>query len=180
MTSPTENKTATDSDNGGPVGYAGTPVFQPIVHPVLNQLGQGNIRKFIRARDAYVRAISERREILGADKITPFSLRYSVDPDLLLSLIELAQFGADVDSLEKLSDDHITEWLRPYRDTQAEKTSLTRVDALISRGLHIRLQEKNISQRIMCLFVDYSTLLRSNGLLWIIKEKSKVAARHMV
>jgi hypothetical protein len=103
-----------------------------------------------------------------------------VDPDLLLSLVELAQFGSDVDSLENLSDNHITEWLRPYRDTKADKKSLTCVDTLVAKGLHIRMPDKNIAQRIMTLFADYSTLLRSNGILWVVKEKPKVAARHMV
>jgi hypothetical protein len=64
----------------GAVGYAGTPVFQPIIHPVLRRLGQVNVRKFIRARDAYVRAISERKEQDGCGNISPVSMRYSFDP----------------------------------------------------------------------------------------------------
>jgi hypothetical protein len=62
------------------VVYKGTPIFQPIAHPVLTQLGQVNIRKFTKARDAYVRAIEERTIQDGTGRVTPISLGSPLNP----------------------------------------------------------------------------------------------------
>jgi hypothetical protein len=56
------------------VVYKGTPLFQPFAHPVLTQIGQENIRKFTKARDAYIRAIEERTPQDGTGCVTPISL----------------------------------------------------------------------------------------------------------
>jgi hypothetical protein len=142
--------TASELITGG-VGYAGTPVFQPIIHPVLRRLGQVNVRKFIRARDAYVRAISERREQDGSGNISPVSMKYSFDPDLLLSLVELAHFGPEIDTLDKLEEDHITAWLDKNRQDKSKNLSLSSLDSLVAKGLHINMQEKDIQSRFMSL-----------------------------
>jgi hypothetical protein len=88
----------------GGVGVSAQPVFQPIAHPVLRQLGQTNIRKFLVARDAYVRSIKERQDQENCRILKPVSLKYSLDADLLLSLIDLNQFGDFVDTIDKLND----------------------------------------------------------------------------
>jgi hypothetical protein len=168
-----------DMPEGG-VAYAGTPVFQPITHPVLSRLGQVNIRKFIRARDAYVRAISERKEQEGCGNLLSVALRYSFEPDLLLSMIELAQFGEEIDTLDKLKEDHITAWLSKHREAKTESLSLSKLDSLVSKGLHIKMNEKDVSHRVITLFADYTTLLRNNGLSWVIKDKPKIAVSHIV
>jgi hypothetical protein len=162
------------------VGLAGTQFFQPISHPELKQLGQVNVRKFIRMRDAYTRAIAERADQEGVQKLKPVSLKYSVDPDLLLSLIDLAQFGTEVDSVDKLTEDHLRTWLESHQEIGKAATSLSHLDSLVSKHLHLRMQEKNIQLRIMTVFTDYTTLLRSNGLSWVIKDAPKVAVRQIV
>jgi hypothetical protein len=78
---------------------------------VLRRLGQVHIRKFIRAIDAYVRAILDRKEQNGCRSISPVSLKYFFYPDLLLSFVELAHFGPEIDSIDKLEEYQISAWL---------------------------------------------------------------------
>jgi hypothetical protein len=179
MTSPLPPVETSDPRPGGVV-YAGTPVFQPITYPALSRLGQVNLRKFIRARESYVRAISERKEEGGCGNLSPVSLKYSFDPHLSLSLIELAHFGAEIDTLDKLKEDHITGWLYKHLEERTETWSLSNLDYLVSKSLHIKMQEKDIPSHLTTLFADYSTLLRNSGLSWVIKDKSKIAVGHIV
>jgi hypothetical protein len=101
-------------------------------------------------------------------------------PNLLLSLVELAHFGPEIDTLDKLEEDHITAWLDKNRQDKSENLSLSSLDSLVAKGLHINMQEKDTQSRFMSLFADYTTLLRNKGLSWVIKEKPKIAVGQIV
>jgi hypothetical protein len=98
----------------------------------------------------------------------------------LLSLIELAHFGAEIDTLDKLKEDHITAWLDKHREERTETWSLSNLDFLVSKSLNVKMQEKDIPSRLTTLFADYTTLLRNNGISWVIKEKPKISVGHIV
>ena len=88
--------------------YRGTPVFQPISHPVMSRSGEVDFRNFIKARDAYVRAVEERKLQEGGDHLVAVSLKYSAEPDLLEGLVCLLQFGPEIDTLDKVKEEHIS------------------------------------------------------------------------
>jgi hypothetical protein len=54
------------------------------------------------------------------------------------------------------------------------------LDALVSKHLHYKMSEKDVAQRVITLFADYATLLRTNGLSWVIKTQTKTAVQHIV
>jgi hypothetical protein len=107
-------------------------------------------------------------------------IKFSIELDLLLSLIELGQFTPAVDSIEKLNDTHIQTWLDKNREAKTDSLPFSRLYALVSKFLPIRMNEKDVAQRIVTLFADYTTWLRTHGLSWVIKEKPKVAVRHII
>jgi hypothetical protein len=146
------------------VVYRGTPVFQPISHPVMNRSGEVDIRKFIKARDAYVRAVEERKLQKGGDHLAATSLKYSVEPDLLEDLVCLLQFGPEIDTVEKVKDEHISKWLDSFRESTMDHSSLQQIESLIAKNMRMKLAEKNPGQRTLNLFLDYTSFLRANGL----------------
>jgi hypothetical protein len=173
------SREAHQGGNSPSVVYRGTPVFQPISHPVLSRSGEVDIRKFIKARDAYVREVDERKLQEGGDHLVASSLKYSVDPDLLEGLVCLLQFGPEVDTLDKVKDEHISKWLDPFRKGTMDHSTIQQIDGLVSKNLRTKLAEKNPKQRILTLFLDYTSLLRDNGLSWLLESHAKLAVNHI-
>jgi hypothetical protein len=141
------------------VVYRGTPVFQPISHPVMNRSGEVDIRKFIKARDAYVRAVEERKLQEGGEHLAATSLKYSVEPDLLEGLACLLQFGPEIDTVEKVKDEHISKWLDSFRESTMDHSSLQQIDSLIAKN---------------------TSLLRANGLTWLLERHAMLAVNHII
>jgi hypothetical protein len=110
----------------------------------------------------------------------PVSLAFSIDAMLLTSLVDLRRLGADIDTVDKVSDKAVQSWLDANCDVKKDGMSLTQVHALISKKLNINMAEKDTEQRIVMLFTDYSSLLRMNGLSWIVKDCPKIAIGHIL
>jgi hypothetical protein len=81
-----------------------TPIVSSIEHPVLKRLGKTNIRKFLTDRVSYVREIEERSAQDNGTIGRPVSLTFSIDPHVLESLMDLRQFGAEVDTVANVTD----------------------------------------------------------------------------
>jgi hypothetical protein len=155
-------------------------MFGSADYPVLHKLGKQNIRKFIIAREAYVREIEELNAQVGVENGRPVSLAFSIDAMLLTSLVDLRRLGADIDTVDKVSDNAVQSWLDANCDVKKDGMSLAQVHALISKKLNINMAEKDTEQRTVMLFTDYSSLLRMNGLSWIIKDCPKIAIGHIL
>jgi hypothetical protein len=144
------------------------PVVSSVEYPLLKKLGKANIRRFLRDRDAYVREIKERKDQEGQAIGKPVSLTFSIEASLIESLVDLRQFGSTIDTVEKVTDVHVQTWLDKHREVNPESLSASQVHDLVVKHLRINLSEKDAEQRIIMLFADYSSLLRVNGLSWLL------------
>jgi Reverse transcriptase (RNA-dependent DNA polymerase) len=156
-----------------------SPIVANIEYPVLKKLGKQNIRKFLTDRDAYVREIDE-RSAQGNGRIgRPVSLAFSIDPSVLLSLVELQQFGAEVTKVESVTDSVLLTWLEKHRDLKKDGLSAAQVQAIIFKSLRMNMSEKDPEQRIIMLFADYKNILRVNGISWLVDKNPKMAVHHI-
>jgi RNase H-like domain found in reverse transcriptase/Reverse transcriptase (RNA-dependent DNA polymerase)/Integrase zinc binding domain len=156
------------------------PVVSSVEYPLLKKLGKANIRMFLRDRDAYVREIKERKDQEGQVIGKPVSLTFSIEASLIESLVDLRQFGSTIDTVAKVTDVHVQAWLDKHREVNPESLSATQVHALVVKNLRINLSEKDAEQRIIMLFAEYSSLLRVNGLSWLLEKNPKVAVGHII
>jgi hypothetical protein len=156
------------------------PVCSTVEYPVLKKLGKQNIRKFLADRAAYEREIQERSRQEGSAQCQPVSLKFSVDPALLASLVDLRQLGDDVLSVAQVTDHVVDTWLQSHREIRRDALSISQVNLIVTRSLRINMAEKDAAQRIVMLFADYTSLMRVHGLSWVIAEHPKVAVGHLV
>jgi hypothetical protein len=168
------------------VSAAGQTSKQPLLlagaveYPVLRKLGKQNVRKFLYDRASYVSEVEERKKQTSTITGTPVSLSFSIDASLLASLVDLRQLGDEIDTVEKVTDNLLQCWLDANCDIKKDGFSAAQVLTLVSKRLRINMSEKDLEQRIVMLFTDYSSLLRMHGLSWLIKEHPKVAVWHIV
>jgi hypothetical protein len=156
------------------------PVLSAVEYPILKRLGKQNIRKFIRERKAYEAEIGERNRQAGVCIGTPVSLKFSVDQSALESLIDLRIFGETVGSLSVLTDDLVHTWLDSNQEVKKDTLSASQVKSLVTKQLRISLTEKDPEQRVIMLFTDYTSLLRVNGLSWVIADRPDLAVSHIL
>lgn len=71
-------------------------------------------------------------------------------------------------------------WIEKHIKPNKSAWVLRAVDKLVSKTTPMNLIEKDVEQRVLMLFSDYTSLLRSNGLSWIIQDKPKTAVGHIV
>lgn len=80
--------TMADSSNGG------QPLFTPISHPELRQLGHEHIHPFLRDRETYLLRVQDVDNSSG--HLEPVSVKVSLDGYFIASLIELEEFRSAV------------------------------------------------------------------------------------
>jgi hypothetical protein len=149
-------------------------------YPVLRKLGKQNIRTFLRERAAYEREIVERKRQAGTSQGSPVSLVFSIEPTILESLVDLLQFGEDIQTTQDVTDDHVRSWLDARKEVKKDALSATQVHAIVKKSLKLNLSGKDAEQRIVMLFSDYAGLLKANGLAWVIKDHPKISIGHIV
>jgi hypothetical protein len=171
------------SENTGNSLSASAAIMSPIVaniyYPVLKKLGKQNIRKFLTERHSYVREIEERTTQGNGIVGRPVSLTFSVDPSALASLVELGQFGPAVQTVASITDNVLLNWLEKHSDLKKDGISAAQVQALVGRSIRINMSERDTEQRIIMLFADYKSLLRANGMDWLVAENPKMAVNHI-
>jgi hypothetical protein len=155
-------------------------IAHSVEYPRLKKLVKQNIRRFLSDREAYTREIAERTSQDGTSIGRPVSLRFSIEPSVLHSLVDLRQLGESIDHISKSHG-------YGYRDLagrtcRCQKRHLVRLWGQVHRGKNLRMNmaEKDVEQRVVMLFVDYMSLLRTNGLAWLTKENPKVAIEHII
>jgi hypothetical protein len=85
-----------DNETSSARSSRAAPLFQPLSSPYLAKLSQPVIRSFLKERQQYLAAVSERRAQPGGDELQPVSLLASVDRDILKNLCMFGDLGADV------------------------------------------------------------------------------------
>ena len=125
--------------NDGPTG--GHHTFTPISHPELTVLGSREIHTFLCERERYLLRIKDAND--SGNKITPISIKYSIETDLLLSLIDLGELGDNVTSIDDVDDDFLREWLRSKDKTQIWTSSLEDIETAVEASARVNEDQKN-------------------------------------
>jgi hypothetical protein len=90
-------------------------------------LSKPNIRKFLIDRDIYVREIEERSSQDNGAFARPVSLTFSIDPQVLESILDLRQFGAEVAAVAEVTDAVLLSCLEKHRDCKNDSLSAVQV-----------------------------------------------------
>ena len=155
----------------------GQHLFTPISHPELRQLGQNNIHTFLREREIYLLRITDARNSGGT--VEPIPLKSSVDADLLTSLIELEEFGSEIDSIDKVTDLTLQGWLEEQQGNSLDSVTVEQLSHAVRTNVRINLHESDAKLRIIKLFSDYKTFLRVRKWSAILEENPKVAVEQL-
>lgn len=162
------------------VGSSAFPIFQPISAPTLLTVGQKPLRKFAILRQQYEARIEERKAQPGGESLHAVSLKSSIDSDLLASLIQLGRFGRSVDTIEKVTDVHVKEFVEKGSNIKLSHLSREHLDRTIRQRLSMDTRELDAEQRIDKLFALYFFILRENGLPGFTKDHAEEAVGHIL
>lgn len=160
--------------HGGPSG--GQPIFTPIVHPELRRLGRKNIHIFLRERERYILRLEDAQA--SGSSVQPVSLKASVDPDLLLSMVEFGEFD-NVTSLTELTDDNLRQWLDDKDEVSFDSLSAEALNAAVTQAVRINVHEPDPEMRVKALFMEYKTFLRIKKWDSLIEKNPKLAVSHI-
>ncbi len=130
----------------------------------------------MRERERYLLKVSDASNS-GAN-ITSITLKATFNTDLLLPLITLDEFPR-VSKIEDGSEEQIEAWLAAKDDVLLHQLSLEDLEAAVISNARINLNEPDATLRIMGLFSDYTTLLRSKNWEELITSNPKVATKHI-
>lgn len=108
------------------------------------------------------------------DTVQPVNLTHCIDEEWLESTVD----SELIPGVKKIFD-HTDELLRNYPESQAEKEKdmmkISNIDAIIKKELFIDRSDSSSRSRMERLFTFYVSVLRRNGLTWVMKEYQKQA-----
>ena len=137
---------------------AGQHLFTPVSHPELHKLGRRHIHKFLRERERYLLRILDVNSSGGS--LQPVSIKSSIDPDLLLSLVEFGEFD-NITTVSSLSEDTLKSWLEQKDAVELSSLSVGDLDATVRSNVRMNIHGIDPELRIKTLFIDYKNFLRS-------------------
>jgi hypothetical protein len=94
--------------------------------------------------------------------------------------VDLRRLGSRIDTVEKVDDAILLKWLEEHSSLKKDGLSAAQVNSIVAKKLRINMGETDTEQRIIMLFADYASLLRSNGLSWITEGNPKIAVGHIL
>jgi hypothetical protein len=152
------------NEDGSPSGgnsivYRGTTLFQPIQEPVLKKQGVESVRCFDLARRRYLEQIKERKSQPGGSDLQAMPLRLGIDPDLLDGQLFLKVYVPKVTNPEAVTDTLVQKWIDTVLSAHAASMTKSDLDDEVKK-LHMDMQEKDTTQRVVQLFIKYHALLR--------------------
>lgn len=154
----------------------------PIVtHPRLKTSDAASIRDFLRAYDKYVHEVTERANQLSVgdeEVIRPASLKYCMDQDWLESMIE-SEFIPGAADYETVTENCLRKYLEGKAQESRHVATVESIDKIVEKDLRTEMTDTDARSRMETLFATYLSLLRRNGLSWVIKDNPKVAVRHV-
>ena len=152
---------------------AGQPLFTPVSHPYLKRLGHKNICNFLRAREQYLLRLDDARN--SGSAVAPVSIKASINPDILIELIDFDEFPG-VDSIDKLNDEILEEWLKSKDTVSLSAISSEDLLSAVKANVRINVLEPDPELRIKSLFIDYKCFLRSKKWEDLVKKNPKLAS----
>lgn len=151
-------------------------MFTPISHPELRRLGRKNIHTFVRERARYLLRIQDVQA--SGSTISPVSLKASIDPDLLTSMIEFGEFD-NVETIEQLSETNIQSWLDTQSEVSFDTLTVEELNSAVRSAVRINVHESDPEMRIKSLFMDYKTFLRTKKWDALITKNPKLAVEQV-
>jgi len=151
-------------------------LFTPVAHPELRRLGRKPIFNFLRERERYLLRIADANA--SGSSVNAVSLKSSIDPHLLLSLVEFGEFG-DSKTPAILTDDEIEEWLETKAEVDFKSVPVDEMTAAVKRSVRMNLDEQDPQLRAISLFTDYKNFLRNKRWDGIIDSNPKLAISHI-
>lgn len=116
---------------------------------------------------------------ISTEKSKPVDLNFCVDIDFLRSTIALGEISA-VSSYDDLTDEVLRNYLESETAESRSKMTIEALDSLIRKNLRTDMHNKEVISRMNNLFVGYQTVLRKNGLSWVVAENPKVAVQQVL
>ena len=116
----------------------GQPLYAPIKHPELRQLGRKQIDEFLQAREQYESQVSAAR-LTGAN-IQPVPLTSSVESEILLSLIGMGELQ-DATKMSDVTDDILLAYLQARAMAIPERFTMETLDKTLKRTVHMNVRE---------------------------------------
>lgn len=165
-------------------GVRTAPFAISVEHPRLICTDAESVRTFLRKYDQYVSELTSRARQLNkctnvSEPVRAVELKFCVDVDFIESSITLG-FVENATSYEKLTDEQLRTFLEGRVQESKDVVTLDTLDKIVKNRLHTDMRNTNAKTRIQDLFASYNTILRNNGLLWIIEDNQKVAVSHVL
>lgn len=117
--------------------------------------------------------------MIGSEASPPVDLEFCVDREYQKFTIALGLISS-VSLSEELTDTA----LRPYLDeisTESRRTvTLSSLEILVQQKKPTVMKNINASSCMRKIFIDYYSLLRQQGIPWVIKSSKKIAVHHEV
>ena len=155
--------------------HSGQALFTPISHTLRN-FGQEDIRRFLRASEQYLLRVQD--ENISEAHMTPASVKASVSPDLVLSMVEIEYF-LGVRDLSELDDCTLLEWLEGHNQSNQRKFTLDALKTDVKHNVKIAAKEREPGIRNTRVFLDYRTHLRKRRGSNLISDRPDIAIHHI-
>jgi hypothetical protein len=150
--------------------------FQAITSPHLLSFSQETIHSYLNKREAYLRQFKEAHD----DNVKPATVLSSIDPDILENAVIMSVFlGENVDSVEKLTDDVVENYLTSAQNCD----SFMSADKLLvgmKEKVRCNLNEPDPALRIIQMVSTYMTVLRKCRMATLYKDSPKLGTQHLV
>lgn len=175
-------------DSSSAKGTVGPKVKQTamsVEHPLLLRFDSESIRVFLRKYEAYCREVYASASQLTQDSaallepISPVGLIYCVDAEQLKSAIECGMIEG-CDNVESLTSNELKRYLESRSQESVSVITEPELAKLVEATLRMDMSVKSATDRMQLLFMEYRSLLRTNGLKWVIERTPKVPIRHVL
>ncbi len=145
---------------------------------MLHALGKQDILEFGRARLSYLDSVKECMDDAGGTDIAPVSIKASIHVDLLWSLVDLQEFGDDVQDVRDVTESMLDNWLGKH----TQKSKVPSIDELKREVSTLRMDEYEADpeQRVIKLFAAYATLLRHKSMNILPKREPEMCIKHIL
>ena len=132
-----------------------SPIFEPIMAPVLTSLVPKDVTEFLTAREQYLRRIDERRNT-HKERVLPTSLLLSIEPKLLRMICHLRI--RDV-SADEVTGDHLERYLNKILKP---KEILYDVGEVFTKELTFDMSVNDPDARLMKFFMDFDEIVKKH------------------
>ena len=160
-------------------------VTMAVEQPFLARLDSESIRVFLRKYDAYCRELKARASQLvqetavSLEPIRPVGLVYCVDAEQLESAVDLGMIDG-CDDVKELTDGQLRDYLDKEASDSATVVTENDLAQMVQRYVRMDMSVKSAHSRMKLLFMGYKSLLRQNGMGWVVDKNPKAAVRHII